>query len=206
MGIIRNLKMSSNFNKNIKILKMEYNKLAKEIHQYQKAAGWYDELRSDNTLILLIKSELFEAFEAYRKKPKIEPLGPKILDLLLHASQNHTDKFISVFKDEVKDSFADELADTVIRLLDFAGYKKIHIGIQFGTQRTHKNILESLVRLDAFLTKLYNQEEISGESIFYIISIINCIAHWCKIDLEIHMKLKLAYNKTRGKRHGNKAV
>lgn len=185
---------------------MHYNELAKEIHQDQINAGWYDEFRSDNVLILLIKSELFEAFEAYRKKPKIEHFGPKVLDLLLHASQNHTDKFISLFKEEVKDSFADELADTTIRLLDFAGYKALSIPIDNGTQKSIDNTLDSLVYLDSYLTKLYNQKQFFGATIFYIISVIQDIAHWHKIDLKQHIKLKLAYNKTRGKRHGNKAV
>jgi hypothetical protein len=40
----------------------------------------------------------------------------------------------------------------------------------------------------------------------FLISIINDIAKAENIDLEKHIKLKLAYNKTREKRHGNKTV
>ncbi|WMX17467.1 hypothetical protein [Aureispira sp. CCB-E] len=183
---------------------MEYNQLAKAIHQDQINAGWYDDYRSDNTLILLIKSELFEAFEAYRKESKIKALGQKYLGLLLYMSQEDEALFIERFKNNVKDSFADELADTVIRLLDFAGYKKMNLWAKNERPILFDSLLPYLIALDLQLTKFYS--EFSKDSISSIIFDIENLANLYKIDLEAHIKLKLAYNKTRGKRHGNKAV
>jgi len=188
---------------------MEYNKLAKEIHQDQKEAGWYDELRSDNTLILLIKSELFEAFEAYRKEPKIEALGQSYLHSLLHLSKEIDSLFVERFKENVKDSFADELADTVIRLLDFAGYKKLDLIFDEDLEIKEieiTDVLTTLVNLDYNLTAIYHDGLIGGDFILWIIRQIEELAVFYEIGLETHIKLKLAYNKTRGKRHGNKAV
>ncbi len=186
---------------------MEYNELAKAIHQDQINAGWYDNYRSDNTLVLLIKSELFEAFEAYRKESKIKALGEKYLELLLYMSQEDEALFIERFKNNVKDSFADELADTVIRLLDFAGYKKLTLELDGEYEiQTSSDILSALVNLDFSIGTLYFRDYKVADFIMRTILDIRTMADMHSIYLEKHIQLKLAYNKTRGKRHGNKAV
>lgn len=191
----------------LKSNKMDYNKLAKEIHQDQKDAGWYDEPRTDNVLILLIKSELFEALEAYRKKPTIEPISFDFLDSLLIMSQQDQSVFIERFREKIKDRFEDELADITIRLLDFVGYKQLDLDLEFEIENApNRDILTTLINMDNALGNYYYCDSIRGEQLLFIILTIRALADSLGIHLAHHIRLKLAYNKTRGKRHGNKAV
>lgn len=69
-----------------------------KIHSQAVAMGWYKNPREDGTLIALCHSELSEALEGLRKNLMDDHLSNRPMA-------------------EV------ELADTIIRILDFAGYK-----------------------------------------------------------------------------------
>ncbi|WP_052594128.1 hypothetical protein [Aureispira sp. CCB-QB1] len=178
--------------------------LAKEIHKAQQEAGWYDNERSDNTLLLLIKSEMFECFEAYRKNKGVNPLSPAELDYLLRLSIIEAEQFKSLFELRVKDGMADEFADMVIRLLDFVAYKKITI-IQIKRLEISFCPENYFLQLDERITSLYNKE-VKALDVGFIFETIDHITAYHGFDLRKHIELKLAYNKLRGKRHGNKKI
>ena len=118
------------------------NNLADKIHTDAVNNGFYDDKRQVGTLLMLVVSELSEALEADRNRlynNSDTALPDKIPGI-------NTKKFPQWFKDNVKNTFNDEIADAIIRLLDICGY--------FG------------------------------------------------IDIDRHIQLKLAYNKTRGYKHG----
>ena len=77
-------------------------KLQEEIHSNAKAHGWWDEPRSFGDVIALCHSELSEALEAYRER---QP-------------------FFWV-KDGKPEGYAVELADCIIRILDYAGHEGV---------------------------------------------------------------------------------
>jgi hypothetical protein len=79
------------------------NMLMDHCHNQAKAMGWHDTPREDGTMIALIHSELSEALEGLRKGRSDEHLPHR-----LNA--------------EV------ELADAIIRIMDFAGLKGYDIG------------------------------------------------------------------------------
>ena len=79
------------------------NKLAKHCYNEAKQAGWHDTPREDGTMLALIHSEISEALEALRKN--------QMDDHLPHRPMAEV-----------------ELADALIRILDFAGMKGYDLG------------------------------------------------------------------------------
>ncbi len=79
------------------------NKLAKHCYNEAKQAGWHDTPREDGTMLALIHSEISEALEGLRKN--------QMDDHLPHRPMSEV-----------------ELADALIRILDFAGMKGYDLG------------------------------------------------------------------------------
>jgi len=94
----------------------QLNELAKEIHQDNVDRGFYEKPRETGTELMLIVSELSEALEAFRKDKFVnkEDLYKHIFD------KDH-------FKEKIKDTFEDEIADALIRILDMCGNMNIDI-------------------------------------------------------------------------------
>ena len=111
------------------------NQLRDEIHEYAISKGFWDKEREVGTLLMLCVSELAEAMEADRKGQyaKIDDaefiIDSKTIreDLDLAVKENDTIKFEDIFRTQVKDTFEDELADTIIRILDICGARGIDI-------------------------------------------------------------------------------
>jgi NTP pyrophosphatase (non-canonical NTP hydrolase) len=104
------------------------NILSKQINDFVKAAGFDN---NDVPLrIALIHSEVSEAFEAFRKDKLLNlteaqkrVLGGWVCDL----------DFKDSFEFHCKDTFEDEIADSIIRLLDLC--RKMNIDIEFHIQQ-----------------------------------------------------------------------
>ena len=118
--------------------KVSLNELSKSIHKDVIERGFYDDPRQIGTLLMLVVSELSEALEADRKS--------KHCSVVEYALTPEGELDVEKFKEKVKDTFEDEIADAFIRLFDLCGY--------------------------------------------------------LNIDIEKHIALKLAYNRTRGYKHG----
>jgi NTP pyrophosphatase (non-canonical NTP hydrolase) len=73
--------------------------------------------------LALVTSELSEALESLRKR-EIKPINDGLKTVIENSDGEN---FIKTFQDFVKDSYQDELADSVIRLLDIAGGEKIDL-------------------------------------------------------------------------------
>jgi NTP pyrophosphatase (non-canonical NTP hydrolase) len=95
------------------------NKLRDEIHENARAKGFYDNEREIGTLLMLIVSEIAEAMEADRKCYRATKID--------FVEKQEGESFVNHFRDKVKDTFEDELADTIIRVLDLCGYMDIDI-------------------------------------------------------------------------------
>ena len=97
--------------------------LSEDVFAANKAKGFWDGERNKGELLMLVTSELAEALEADRK-------GSYATDSLLNSLFNveDNDRFKEDFERLVKDTFEDEVADAVIRLLDLCGGLGIDLG------------------------------------------------------------------------------
>ena len=172
--------------------KMNLNKLAKEVHEDAKAKGFYDEPREDETLLILIICELAEAVEADRNNRSC-----KCFDFDQNLFNDR--EFKHLFEKYAKDTIEDELADAMIRILDFAGYKGIDILTNpkivffFNT----KSFPEKLFLITGLIINNRNGGFIPDS--FRYLAIL-CVE--MKIDWQTHIKLKMRYNKLREHKNG----
>lgn len=113
----------------INVLNKGLNKASEQIHKLAKDKGFWDSPREHGTLLMLVVSELSEGLEALRKNRRA--------DMDFFKNNNATKES---FQEKIKDTFEDEIADTIIRLLDMVGYMGIdiekHINMKLGYNMT----------------------------------------------------------------------
>ena len=93
---------------------MNINDTSKAIHAINVEKGFWDNSRNKGELLMLVVSELAEALEADRKN-RYSSSDPKNITALANDGE-----FNDAFSKHVKDTFEDEIADAVIRLLDMS--------------------------------------------------------------------------------------
>ncbi len=107
------------------------NKLRDEIHQNAIEHGWWEEERTFGDIIALCHSELSEALEEYRnKKPMLYYSG---YDASGCKEERATPFPPIITKPE---GIAIELADCIIRILDYCAY--VNIDIEHAIHTKHE--------------------------------------------------------------------
>lgn len=174
----------------------ELKKIAKEIHENAKAKGFYD--RSSDPLfethqVYEIVKEIAEFHEAYKKGKST--LG----DVYLADYAEEYGKDTNAFEVLVKDTYQDELADIVIRSLDYLEHKD-------DTQYIRGFGIEDVEITDYSISAIcadLSQSALNFEIGDVIIAVIH-LSDLLEVDLLWHIKAKMAYNATRDKLHGKK--
>lgn len=115
------------------------NKLRDDIHKNAKKHGWWDEDRAFGEIIALCHSELSEALEEYRNGHKAQEVYCGNADLVLCdmdfvASQRCHRHHCTGYKPE---GIPIELADCIIRILDYCGKEGIDIQEAILTKHKH---------------------------------------------------------------------
>lgn len=102
---------------------MNINNLIELSHSTAKEKGFWDSERNLPELLMLVVSELSEGLEALRKEHKSNPDTVSSLynSYLEEPYPMDAETFKTEFQNHVKNSFEDEIADTVIRLFDLCG-------------------------------------------------------------------------------------
>lgn len=95
------------------------NKIRDEIHQNAVEHGWWQEERSFGEIIALCHSELSEALEEYRKGNRPRET--------YYSDKNGTCYSYNPMGDLKPEGIPSELADCIIRILDYCGHEEIDI-------------------------------------------------------------------------------
>ena len=99
---------------------MEIQQLAKRIYTNNVEKGFWDKPRNVGEMLMLVVPELGEAIEAHRKE--------RFADWQYYAEFESGLDENYPFEAAIKDTFEDELADAIIRLLDMS--EGLNIDIQ----------------------------------------------------------------------------
>ena len=179
---------------------MNLNELRDEAYSIAKANGWHEEEHSDSHWLMLIITEIAEAVQADRKDRHTD-IG--LFKALLETYANDDAVFKYEFETHVKNGVEDELADIIIRCLDYSALRGICLDYVplFITDYCRD---KSIVKRD-FPTFAYflTFKAVNGD----VTDVLARVIAYCKlkgIDLDFFIRAKMKYNRLRGYKHGGK--
>lgn len=173
---------------------INFNLLRDKAYEIAKNNGFHEEEISDNHYLVLVISELMEALEAYRKGNCLYENGDKYMDVQSKINDCYNNsEFKECFEEYIKDTFEDELADTVIRLLSFAGYRNFDVVLEClkTIDIRNKSILEHIFTMISKLSSNFYLPYRIDYCIKYIFNLCECLG----IDILWHIDIKMSYNK-----------
>jgi len=103
---------------------IELNEFAKEIHDNARAHGWWEEERKFPEIVALCHSELSEALEEYRAGNRVRP--EKETPMLYYSGKSAV-ALQETLDCKKPEGMAVEMADCIIRILDWCGKEGIDI-------------------------------------------------------------------------------
>lgn len=188
------------------------NDIATKAHENAKAKGFWPEDANVNEKVMLIICELCEAIEALRTG---KHAVAKDLDWLDRMERTPRTNFKDLFVDSgIKDTFEDEIADTLIRLLDLSERwdidvdKCVELSCNDWKNNYQKieNISEKALELTVVIATLPSIRASSNLPVRFRIGDLICelfaIADHYGFDLMRHVNAKMKYNLSRPPLHG----
>lgn len=178
-------------------------KLSKEIFESNKVKGFHNEEASNETLIMLVITELSEAVDADRKGKRFSLEEYEYQTMIeCQGWLTKEEKFKNVFERKVKDTLEDELADAVIRLLDLAGLRSIYPEEGYYPPKVNFSTMNFAESVFKIIKWLIISIKLNPVNLINKVFIIEQLSLYLSIDLWLHVELKLEYNKTRPDKHG----
>lgn len=199
---------------------MNWNEFAQEVHQNAVEHGWWDRPITFGDIVSLCHSEISEALEEFRA-------GRPMVYFV------ETNGFVVTAMDERQgeklEGIAVELADCVLRILDWMGKEGIspedsmdraraaqetwaQLGDDFPEHPCKGGMGDLAAELHLYLSMAY-RNWLNGTGTSPIATrmalVILRIQEWAEeagVDLDQVLREKFAYNKTRTYRHGGKAL
>lgn len=181
---------------------MNLNKLRDKAYQCAVAHGWHEENLSDEHFLCLVISELMEAVEADRKGMHANRAN---FEYYMKQRRRDDGEFMYAFKQDIKDSVEDELADACIRMLDLAGLRGYDLdSFDYEGSDTEDysdmTFTESMFRICVYVTDNFYRDEP-----FILLNEIFAFCRDRNIDIFWHIEQKMKYNELRPYKHGDKS-
>jgi hypothetical protein len=211
----------------MKLGNLDLKKFVEESHGLAMAKGWHDKPRSDSECIMLMVSEVAEATEEVRAaRPYIHyGILPKNVSMGFQWVEIGKDIVLTMPWEGGKQTKPKgeliEFADCAIRIADFFGMKqktdqRWDLSVMVGAEQLVaegspyfdryklKTPLEQHLDIVYTLARANNNEMASRLAAALIK--LHYLTEWRSYDLAEMVRVKHEYNKTRGYRHGGKAL
>lgn len=182
---------------------MNLNTLRDQAYKTACDHGFHDKELSNEHLLMLVITELAEAVEADQKGKVAQRRMFEMNCDTPHEDPKH--HWCFCFEHFIKDSVQDELADAVIRLLDFAGLRGFDIDIDDISVSMACESCEG----ETFTESIYVISQLCCDHVEeLLVKDIICnvlgLAKHLDIDLLWHIEQKMKYNQLRPAMHGKK--
>jgi len=177
--------------------KINWNELRDKAYKSAREHGFHEGFESKKVALMLVITELSEAIEADRNDRHADL--DKFKSYITKGGEFW--RFFILF---IKDSVEDELADTAIRLFDFAGLNKIDLSdrIIFSyVVSKKKSFIENCFDI---VRDIVNYKYTNEELVNYSIRQVFELASFYDIDLLWHINQKMKYNELRPYKNGKK--
>lgn len=187
-------------------MKLNHQELAQQAHAMAVEHGFWPLQHSNEHCMMLVITEVSEMVEADRKGRHADLQGYK--DTIAPELRTRYGWYgvvddPDVFRRFIKDTTADEMADVAIRLYDLAGALNMDFG-KYNVVRYQRDFDKFEFVENAFaLVKGLTAERYSIERrVLFGLRFIEMWADAERVPLDIHIRLKMAYNATREQKHG----
>lgn len=188
----------------------ELNKLKDTIYATEVAHGFHDEKHTVDHVLGMVLSEIGETIDADRNPNAPVPTQETIdeaLELADEPDEQHV-AFIHYFKEHIKGSVVEELADVAIRLLDLAGDKQIEFDGEDYLEETSLisdgTLPDQLFSLAMELDDLTLDYADSIEFTSTLQTVTDIAKGYTHLDLWQVVRLKMLYNDMRPRLNGKK--
>ena len=190
---------------------MNFDKLTQQAFATAKAHGWHDTEQPDEHWLMLIITEIAEAVQADRKDRHADVARFKeCMTAVEHTGDNW---FMTAFAEHIDGTVECELADVVIRILDFAELRGFGFdSVNARARRTYEwyrgNGRDADYTLPMFCYALISNIYDWRKPTDYNLSLVlERLLVYCKledIDIDFFVEQKMRFNKLRDYKHGNR--
>ena len=181
----------------------KFKKLAKQIYATATRLGWHNEKekKSNDLWMCLVMTEIAEAVEADRKGTYGHTLEYKAEYSRHIEAEEDEILWRDYYENHIKPSREAEMADVVIRLLDFAY-------TAFGDSMNWEKVsIEPVPDKDFPDIAYYFVKELLYPNPNAIFTCLRFMYEWAArldFDLDWHIRMKMMFNATRPYKHGGK--
>ena len=194
--------------------KIDLNALRDRAYKTACEHMFHDKELSNAHCLMLVITELSEAVEADRKRKYFKGRIKFERDFNLYSSLVEEDvRLKSAFEKHIKDTVEDELADSVIRLLDLAGLRGIDLNLAMKDLNNNIDDMSEACKDETFTESIYAISTLPTryDGLYDFPTTVNDmlmsvfgLARHLDIDLLWHVEKKMQYNELREKMHGKK--